>query len=340
METLLLRDRPEDIQRAGDILRRGGLVAIPTETVYGLAANALDPAAVVRIFAVKGRPQDNPLIVHIADVEELTTDIAVMDDRTRRLADTFWPGPLTLVLPRGSALPDVTTAGLDSVGVRVPAHEAARAVIRAAGVPVAAPSANQSGSPSPTTAQHCMDDLSGRVEAILDGGACEVGIESTVLSLTGDIPVVLRPGAVTAEAVSRALGGVSVALAPSIFEPVHEGETVASPGMKYRHYAPRVHLALIKSDFAAFADYIKRVPEGSGALVFEGEAEGLAIPATTYGRRGDPESQAGQLFDALRHLDDMGVQRVFVRAPDTSGIGLGVYNRLLRAASFEVIELV
>lgn len=338
METLLLKNTPEDIEKAGELLRGGGLVALPTETVYGLGANALDAAAVANIFGVKGRPADNPLIVHIADMADLGPDIALPDLRAYKLAEAFWPGPLTLVMPKGKALPDITTGGHSSVGIRIPAHPAARAVIKAAGLPIAAPSANRSGRPSPTSARHCIEDLWGRVEAILDGGDCEVGIESTVLSLLHDTPEILRPGAVTADDIAKVLG-TAIAISPGVLSPLENGAEVHSPGVKYRHYAPAVPLFLALGDIDEFAGFINALPPGSGALVFEGEQSALRVPSVTYGKAESPQSQAERLFDALRQLDGLGVSRVYARAPDRSGLGLGIYNRLLRAASFEVIDL-
>lgn len=338
METILLSDSMSDLKQAGEIIKSGGIAAIPTETVYGLAANALNPDAVSKIFAAKGRPQDNPLIVHIADLEALTPDIAQLSGDALRLAGAFWPGPLTMILPKGTALPDITTSGLDSVGIRFPSHQAAREIIRAAGVPVAAPSANISGSPSPTTAKHCVNDLWGRVDAIVDGGPCSVGVESTVVLMTESTPLILRPGAVTAEEISR-VTGKAVKVDSRVMEPMPEGERAVSPGMKYRHYAPKVSLTLVKGGFKSFGEYLLKAPEGSGALVFEGEDAYLSVSALTYGRRENPDEQAALIFDALRRVDEMGLKHIYVRAPEASGVGLAVYNRLLRAASFEVIEL-
>ena len=245
METLLLQAKEEeDIRRAGQLLRQGGVVAIPTETVYGLAADATNPQAVQKIFEAKGRPQDNPLIVHIASLEELPALVRQVPDAAKKLAETFWPGPLTMIFYKSEKIPAETSAGLDTVGIRMPQHLAARQVIQAAGVPLAAPSANRSGRPSPTTAEHVMNDMKGRIDAVLDGGPCQVGVESTVVDMTGDVPRVLRPGAVTREQILRVLGSVEVDSA--VFHEVAPGEVVRAPGMKYRHYAPKAPVLLFE----------------------------------------------------------------------------------------------
>ena len=245
METLLLQAKEEeDIRRAGQLLRQGGVVAIPTETVYGLAAHATNPQAVQKIFEAKGRPQDNPLIVHIASLEELPALVRQVPDAAKKLAETFWPGPLTMIFYKSEKIPAETSAGLDTVGIRMPQHLAARQVIQAAGVPLAAPSANRSGRPSPTTAEHVMNDMKGRIDAVLDGGPCQVGVESTVVDMTGDVPRVLRPGAVTREQILRVLGSVEVDSA--VFHEVAPGEVVRAPGMKYRHYAPKAPVLLFE----------------------------------------------------------------------------------------------
>ncbi|MDL2214305.1 threonylcarbamoyl-AMP synthase, partial [Clostridia bacterium OttesenSCG-928-O13] len=240
----------EAMALAARLLREGQVVGMPTETVYGLAANALDDEAVQRIFLAKGRPQDNPLIVHIAVEEDLPRVARSVPENARALARRFWPGPLTMILPKGPRLAPSVSAGLDTVGVRLPAHPVARELIRLAGVPLAAPSANTSGSPSPTTARHVESDLAGKIPLILDGGSCPVGVESTVLSLVGS-PVILRPGFVTREELEEALG-CSVAYSPSLNAALDEGETPASPGMKYRHYAPQTQLTIVGGGLSDF----------------------------------------------------------------------------------------
>jgi L-threonylcarbamoyladenylate synthase len=326
------------VQAAAALLQAGHVVAIPTETVYGLAANALNEAAVKKIFSVKGRPQDNPLIVHISDLDMWSSLVADLPKHALALADAFWPGPLTIILPKSDLVPATTTAGMDSVAVRMPSHSAARAVIKAAGVPLAAPSANLSGSPSPTTAQHCLKDLNGKIPLVLDGGSCDVGIESTVVSLV-EKPVLLRPGAITAEMLSRVLGE-TVAISEAVSRPLKAGERPTSPGMKYRHYAPRARVILVESDLETYIKLLNNAAEPKTyGLVFEGEQQLALKPCITYGRAHDAASQNRELFASLRQLDDCGAKFVYARCPDRDGASLGVYNRMLRAAAFEVIKL-
>ena len=342
MQTLLLNHNEQDIQTAGRLLARGGLVAIPTETVYGLAANALDADAVAKIFKAKGRPMDNPLIVHIAELPDLERFGLVREipEAAYRLAAAFWPGPLTIIMKKGGAVPDAVSAGLDTVAVRFPSHPLARAVIRAAGVPLAAPSANLSGSPSPTTAQHVRHDLDGRIDAILDGGECQVGLESTVVTLVTEVPRVLRPGGVTVEMLRETLGEVEVD--DAVIHQLAEGAKAASPGMKYKHYAPKANVILIHCDDADFINYVNlHAGRGVAVLCCDEDVPLLrGVKAIPLGCRGDYGTQAHRLFDSLRRIDGYGdVLTVFSRLPSTDGVGLAVYNRLIRAAGFEVIEL-
>lgn len=328
----------ENIALAAATLAAGGLVAIPTETVYGLAANALDSAAVGKIFVAKGRPQDNPLIVHISDLEMLAPLVLRVPEAARVLADRFWPGPLTLVLPRSEAVPPIVSAGLPTVAVRLPSHPVARAIIRQAGVPLAAPSANLSGRPSTTTAQHCITDLTGKVDMIVDAGPCPVGIESTVLSLMGETPRLLRPGAVTLEQLQEVLGRVEVDRL--VLQQAAAEEPVASPGMKYKHYAPRARVTLVQGDDAQYAAYVNaHREEGTFALCFTGDLPHLAVPAVDYGPKGDQAEQARRLFGALRLLDMRGARWVLARYPSQEQMGLALCNRLLRSAGFEVVRL-
>ncbi len=336
--TEVLRCDENGIAAAAALLKAGRVVAIPTETVYGLAANALNVDAVKRIFLIKGRPQDNPLIVHISDLDMWAPLVAGLPKRALILAEAFWPGPLTIILPKNDLVPALTTAGMNSVAVRMPAHPAARAIIRAAGLPLAAPSANLSGLPSPTTAQHCLKDLQGKIPLVLDGGPCDVGIESTVVSLV-DKPMLLRPGAITAGMLSNALDE-PVRVADAVDRPLKAGERPSSPGMKYRHYAPRARVLLIESDLASFIKLLNDAPEPKTyGLVFEGEQQLALKPCITYGRAHDAASQNRELFASLRQLDDCGARLVYVRCPDRDDASLGVYNRMLRAAAFEVIKL-
>ena len=288
MQTQVLPVNEQSIALAAELLRRGELVALPTETVYGIAADARNGAAVEKIFAAKGRPQDNPLIVHIAGLSMCKGLVADFPPRAQALAKAFWPGPLTMVLPRGPEVADVVCAGLDTIGLRMPSHPVVQAVIRASGVAFAAPSANLSGKPSPTNAADTLADMDGRLPLILDGGDSAVGVESTVVSLAGEHPVLLRPGLITAQ---------------------------------YR-------------DFLS-----ARARPGVYALCFTGESEDLPVPAIEYGDRLDGASQAHRLFTALRELDKAGAVEVYARCPKSDGVSMAVYNRLLRAAAFRVVEI-
>ena len=337
-KTRLLTGDAQGVGEAAALLRAGELVGIPTETVYGLAANALDGAAVARIFEAKGRPQDNPLIVHIAAWEELAPLAQEVPPLAKTLADAFWPGPLTMIVSRSALVPDAVSAGLSTVAVRMPSHPLARAVIRETGLPLAAPSANRSGSPSPTTAAHVLRDLDRRIPAVLDGGECAVGVESTVVDVTGPVPRVLRPGGITPAMLAKAAGGVSID--PAVTHRLREGEVASSPGMKYKHYAPRARVVLVRGAPAAYAAYVNdRRGDGVVAMCFSGEEAALAVPALSYGRREDPQEQARRVFTVLRRLDDIDARTVYCACPDPAGVGLAVYNRLLRAAGFEVIDL-
>lgn len=323
---------------AAALLQAGQVVAMPTETVYGLAADATNPAAVRRIFEAKGRPGDNPLIVHISNMNMLSGVAREVPQEAHKLAEVFWPGPLTMVLPKAEGLAPEVSAGLDTVGVRMPAHEGARALIEAADVPLAAPSANRSGSPSPTTAAHVLTDMKGCIPLILDGGASPVGVESTVLSLVGQ-PVVLRPGFVTAEEISEALG-VPVKLHEAITAPLEQDQLAQSPGMKYKHYAPKARITILQGSAETFCAYVnERAEDGVWALCFDGEQKLLKVPGVAYGKEGDDAEQAARLFDALRKLDEVGAKNVYARSPRPVGVGLAVYNRLLRAAAFRVKKI-
>lgn len=342
-ETKLLSAKQEkDIEAAGAILSAGGLVAIPTETVYGLAANALDGSSVKKIFAAKGRPQDNPLIVHIADMEQLTLLCAEIPAKAYALAEVFWPGPLTMVLKKSEIVPPEISGGLNTVAVRFPSDKTAQAVIRAAGVPLAAPSANVSGRPSPTEFIHVQQDLSGRVDAIMDGGACEAGVESTVLTLARPVPKLLRPGVVTREQIEAVIGEIAVDAGVS-----GKGDAqgpVASPGMKYKHYSPKTRVSIIDASPAEFTCYAnQRYLQGQSAkdlfaLCFEEDTQYLEMPCVTYGTRYDREKQAHTLFAALHALDTRGAVQAYARMPSKAGIGAAVYNRLLRAAGHRVVN--
>lgn len=326
------------IDRVCDILRQGGIVALPTETVYGLAADALNPAAVRKIFAAKGRPADNPLIVHIAGPDQLRQLAREIPESARMLAARFWPGPLTMVLKKSSAIPDITSAGLDTVGIRMPSHPVMRAIIEKSGLPLAAPSANRSGSPSTTSAQHCIDDLSGRVDAIVLSSDCAVGVESTVISLCGEHPRLLRPGGITREQLEEAIG--PIALDEAVLGQAAPESRVSAPGMKYRHYAPKARVQMLIGPSEKFLGYVRaHAGPGAAALCFVGEEQGLPVPAAALGTPEDPAPMAQGLFAALRDFDRKGVQTVYAHCPPPTGVGLAVYNRLIRAAAFDVVEL-
>lgn len=334
MKTLFLKaHHKQDIERAGEILRSGGLVAIPTETVYGLAANALDGEAVKRIYAAKGRPSDNPLIVHVSRFSQIFPLVKEVPDAARRLAEAFWPGPLTMILEKSEQIPYETSGGLDTVALRLPAHPAAQAVIEAAGVPLAAPSANLSGKPSPTAFAHVRADLTGRVDALLDGGACPVGVESTVITLVGGTPRVLRPGGVTLSQLRAVLGDVE--LDPAVLHPLGEGAQAASPGMKYKHYSPRAQVTVVDASPEGYARFVNE-KKGGWALCFEEDLPLVEVPAISLGSRYDGAGQAHRLFGALLELDEKGAQTAYAHCPMRTGVGLAVYNRLLRAAGFAV----
>ena len=339
MNTLHLSDSPADLAVAARLLREGEPVAIPTETVYGLAADARNEQAVAKIFAAKGRPQDNPLIVHIGAWEQLRPLVKDIPPQAEKLAEAFWPGPLTMIFKRSEIIPAGVSGGLDTLAVRFPAHPVAQALINQSGCPLAAPSANLSGSPSPTTAAATAADMDGRIAAIVDGGDCQVGVESTVVSLVGQEPVLLRPGYVTAEQIAAVCG--SCHIDEAVTSQLKAGQVAASPGMKYKHYAPKARVVLLDGPAAAITDYINAHAEaGVFGLVFDGEEKGLTVPYLTYGARSDEEAQAHAVFEALREADRRGAKILYTACPRTDGLGLAVYNRLLRAAAFEVIKLV
>ena len=336
-ETKLLGTDENSINTAAELIRAGEVVGIPTETVYGLGANAFDEDAVRKIFAAKGRPADNPLIVHISsfdEIEPLVTEIPVLAEKC---AEKFWAGPLTMIMPKSDRIPLVTSGGLDTVGIRMPSNTTARAIIKASGCPIAAPSANLSGSPSPTTAQHVFKDMNGRIPAIVDGGACGVGVESTVISFESDAIRLLRPGFISVEDLKEVTENVLVD--KGVLEMLGEGAKVRSPGMKYKHYAPKAEVTIIDGSSEQFNTFCR---ENAGAddvlMVFtEEDARELSQRKTILGST--DEEQAQHLFDALRGFDDMGAKKVWARCPRKTGVGLAVYNRLLRAAAFRVIHL-
>lgn len=339
METLLLDPLKDSnaIEYTADILKNGGLAVIPTETVYGLAANALDEKAVADIYIAKGRPSDNPLIVHISEFDEIYPLVRFVPESAKKLADAFWPGPLTIILPKSNKVPYKTSGGLDTVAVRMPSHPIARAVIKAAGVPLAAPSANISGFPSPSKAVYAYDDMQGRVPVVLDGGDCEVGVESTVITLAGDKPVILRPGGITAEQLRSVLG--EVLIDDAVLNPLENDKVAASPGMKYKHYSPKTSVVIYRGTEKGYFRYLENHKNnGTFALCFEETSEDLTVPFVTMGKKCEPLSQSRRLFDALRELDEHGAEIAVAECPDSKDIGLAVCNRLFRAAGFNFID--
>jgi len=324
-----------NIDKAAFIINSGGLVVFPTETVYGVGANALNEEAVAEIFKAKGRPPDNPLIVHAASVEGVIPLVRRFTVKARKLAEAFWPGPLTIILPKSDIVPDITSGGLKTVAVRIPSHPIARALVNVSGVPIAAPSANISGTPSPTIARHCIADLKNKVQIILDGGICKIGIESTVLSLAGKVPRLLRPGAVTPEMIREVIGEIEID--KSITAKPDESQVAVSPGMKYKHYSPHGKITIVHggdAQFYAFAASHKRVH----ILAYDEDIDQIR-DYMSYGPKNDSEVHARLLFSALRAFDDQYAKTIYARPPYMDELGLAVYNRLLRAAEFREIYL-
>ena len=339
MNTLFLSaEDPKTAAIAANIIRQDGLVAIPTETVYGLGANGLSETAVAKIFEAKGRPQDNPLILHIAGPEQIELFCHHIPQAAYDLAEKFWPGPLTIVLPAKSIVPKRTTGGLDTVAVRCPDSDVTREIIRISGVPVAAPSANISGKPSTTTAEHVRHDHDGRIEAIVDGGSCRVGVESTIVDLTEERPRLLRPGGVTPEQLIEVLGDLIVDKA--VTAQIDKDEVVKAPGMKYKHYAPQSEVVIVSGGREKAAEYIRAHFEpGDRVLCFEEELplyEGC--DPLSYGREADVNTLSAGLFGALRELDDPKIHQVYARCPVGGGVAYAVQNRLKKAAAFHIVD--
>ncbi len=339
MHTLLLSALDAETPGlAADLIRHGQLVAIPTETVYGLGANGLDEAAVARIFAVKGRPQDNPLILHIWDTEQIPLFCSPVPQQAYDLASVFWPGPLTMVLPARDIVPRRTTAGLDTVAVRCPDNAVTRQIIRLSGVPIAAPSANISGKPSTTTAAHVLHDHDGKIAAIVDGGPCRVGVESTIVDLTEERPRLLRPGGITPEQLLAVLGDLVVDQA--VTAQIDKDAVVKAPGMKYRHYAPAEPVVIVSGSREKAAEYIRRhfIP-GDRVLCFQEEMPLYSgCNPLSYGQESDVNTLSAGLFAALRELDDPSIHQVFARCPTGGGVAYAVQNRLKKAASFHIVD--
>lgn len=329
---------PNAVRDAAAILRRGGLLGIPTETVYGLGADALNEDAVSRIFLAKGRPQDNPLIIHVPDASWLESYCRDVPPAAYQLAERFWPGPLTMILPRRDIVPLQTTGGLETVGVRCPNHPVTLAIIEAAGVPIAAPSGNTSGRPSPTTAAHMIEDMDGRIDGIVDGGPCTVGVESTIIDLTVTPPQLLRPGGLPLESLRQVLGEVAVDKAVTGL--LAAGERPRAPGMKYRHYAPHAPVTVVTGEPERSARRIQGLlSDTAGVICFDEYAP--LFPGHIIHKLGpaaDKSAQARHVFDALRTFDGTDVTEIFAQCPDDGGLGLAVANRLKKAAGFHLID--
>ena len=351
METKIVRiDREhftdKDLAQAGEYLRSGRLVAFPTETVYGLGGNAFDITASQRIYAAKGRPSDNPLIVHIADLSALTKLAVEIPDSAYLLADAFWPGPLTMILKKQDAVPKETTGGLDTVAIRMPSDPIAAAMIRQSGVYVAAPSANTSGRPSTTKASHVIEDLDGKIDMIIDGGASMIGLESTIVDLTGEVPMILRPGFITAEDLKEVLGEVKIDEALLKKSP-SEPAIAKAPGMKYRHYAPKAPLTIVEGETQKVTAFIneqvaERTAKGEKVGVLATEETKDAYQGSMVfcvGTRKDAQSIAAGLFDVLRSFDGTGVTSIFSESFSDSRLGMAIMNRLIKAAGYHVISL-
>ena len=339
METLHLYPQDENCAEiAARIIREGGLVALPTETVYGLGADGLNPQAVAKIFEAKGRPQDNPLILHVTGVEQIEKFCHSIPQTAYRLAEAFWPGPLTMVLPAREIVPKCTTAGLPTVAVRCPDSEITRQIIAMAGVPIAAPSANISGKPSTTTAQHVLHDHAGKIQAVVDGGPCSVGVESTIVDLTEERPRLLRPGGITPEQLIGVLGDLVIDKA--VTAQLDPDEIVKAPGMKYRHYAPQCQVIIVAGSAHAAQSYIHRhFRENDRVLCFDEELPlyGGCDPIS-YGSGNDAASLSRGLFAALRQLDETCTGTVYARCPEGGGVAYAVQNRLKKAAAFQVVQ--
>lgn len=336
MNTKLLKPTQESIQLACDILKAGDVVAIPTETVYGLFGDATNPQACANIFKAKERPRDNPFIVHISDYEMLYDVAQDIPEDAIKLAEAFWPGPLTMILNKKDVIPYAATAGLDTVGIRMPSNPVVLEIISKTRLPLAGPSANRSGRPSPTDAQTVFDDMEGRIPLVLDGGECNIGVESTVISLAGPQPVLFRPGFITKAQIEDVLHK-EVILSRGITEELAKDEKALSPGLKHKHYAPKAEVVIINADFEKYKHLVES--ENATALCFDEYADKLNVQSVCYGSENDSAAQAVKLFHALRRLDEIGAGKVYAMMPSTEGVGLAVYNRLLRAAGFRVVNL-
>lgn len=365
METkrIMIKDRDhiqdEELTKAADILRKGGLVAFPTETVYGLGGNALDEDAARKIYAAKGRPSDNPLIAHVSCREEVVPLVKEIPEAGRKLMEAFWPGPLTMIFPKSDKVPYGTTGGLDTVAVRMPDDPVANRLIALAGVPVAAPSANTSGRPSPTTADHVWQDMNGRIEMIIDGGPVGIGVESTIVDVSGEIPTVLRPGAITMEMLREVLG--EIAIDPAILGPMSAEVRPKAPGMKYRHYAPKADLTLVEpkgmggdktspvdeKQLAAMVDKVRELAEDKaragyrvGVICTDESRQCYNLGLVrSIGARKSQASVAHNLYALLREFDDLDVDCIFSESFQEDHLGQAIMNRLSKAAGYKILKV-
>ena len=336
MKTLHLDET--NLTQAANILSSGGIVAIPTETVYGLAGSVFNPQAIKKIFAAKGRPSDNPLIVHISDIGEIYNIVSYFSPKAKKLAEKFWPGPLTIILPKNKNIPDEVTAGMDSVAVRFPSNKIAREIIKKSGVPLVAPSANLSGKPSPTQFSHVVKDLDGKVDAIIDGGNCDIGVESTVVSFLQDTPKLLRPGAITPEDIEKTIGKIEID--KSVFEKISSNQKVLSPGTKYKHYSPKARVIMVKAPSEIFSKYVNfNYSPGVIALCLDEDISYLKVPYISYGSTKNSMEQAHNIFDRLRQTDELNAKLVYAHFYENDEVSIAVYNRLVRAAGFEIVDL-
>ena len=343
METKVIKINPEkinveELEEAADIIRSGGLVSFPTETVYGLGANALNADAAKKIYAAKGRPSDNPLIIHVCSEEQVFEYTKDAPEYAKKLIKAFMPGPFTIILKKADIIPDTVTAGLDSVAVRFPSHPAARELIRLSGVPIAAPSANLSGKPSPTAAQHVIGDMSGRIDCIIDGGGCEVGVESTIVDATGEAPVILRPGGITLDMLQEVCGDTSID--KNLLESVAPGEKPKCPGTKYQHYSPDADVTVVEGEMENVRARIRElIAENKDKVIgvltmYESAYDDAVLISTSRANRG----YAKDLFAALREFDKLGCDVVFAEFCENDGVGLAVKNRLYKSAGGKVIH--
>ena len=346
MKTTLLTPETDEnaVKTAAELIRAGEVVGMPTETVYGLAANALNGEAVKKIFLAKGRPQDNPLIVHIADFDRIYDLCPAVPPQAKQLAEAFWPGPLTMIFPKKDIVPYGTTGGLDTVAVRMPVDPVANCLIHLAGVPIAAPSANTSGRPSPTKAEHVIEDMDGKIEMIIDGGAVGIGVESTIVDVSGEIPTLLRPGAITIEMLRETLGQVDID--PVILGPVSGDIKPKAPGMKYRHYAPKADMTLVEGDMDKVVAYINEQTKKAEA---EGKKVGIICTEESQdmyqggnleviGSREHEETVAHNLFAVLRDFDDRQVDCIFSESFSEDQLGQAIMNRLCKAAGYHIVK--